>query len=323
MHVDVVLPTLDPDIERLDRAVSSILNQEEVDPHLVIIDDSDDGAVADYIGHADSDITYRRGPGTTLAAALNKGIKTGDAPLVARHDADDMSSLRRFKNQLQQFESDDDLDLLGTGATVVRPSGNELRRHVKKDLETGDFSSGNPIVHGSVMFRREAFNSIGGYDEQLPTTEDLELWIRMVEKGMTLRNIDIPLYQLYLHDDSVYADQLRETKLIGHFVQEYARGRTDNTTEERVLNNGDIEWVYTMMTHDEKCQFHQNMAMELLRYGTPRAARSHALKALDQNWTNVICLSLFMLSLTPQFLIDSAVDVFRVVKNSRIRRSNS
>lgn len=323
MHVDVVLPTLDPDIERLDRAVSSILNQKKVDPHLIIIDDSDDNAVASYIGYADGDITYRRGPGTTLAAALNEGVEAGDAPLVARHDADDVSSLRRFKSQLQQFESDGDLDLLGTGTTVVRPSGNESRRHVKEDLETDDFSGGNPIVHGSVMFRREAFKTVGGYDEQLPTTEDLELWIRMVEKGMTLRNINIPLYQLHLHDDSVYADQLRETKLMGYFAQEYARDRTGDITEEHVLNDGDIEWVYTMMAHDEKCQLHQDMAMELLRYGTPRAARSHALKALDQNWTNVIRLGLFILSFTPQFLIDSAVDTFRIIKNRRIKQLNS
>jgi glycosyltransferase involved in cell wall biosynthesis len=323
MHVDVVLPTLDPDIERLDRAVSSILNQKSINPQLIIVDDSDDDAVASYIGHADSDITYRRGPGTTLAAALNEGVKAGDAPLVARHDADDVSSPQRFESQLQQFNLDDDLDLLGTGATVVRPSGNESRRRVKEDLETDDFSGGNPIVHGSVMFRREAFNSVDGYDEQLPTTEDLELWIRMVEKGMTLRNIDIPLYQLHLHDDSVYADQLRETKLIGHFAQEYARGRTGNTTEERVLNDGNIELVYTMMTHDKKCQFHQDMAIELLRYGTPRAARSHALKALDQNRTNVMRIGLFVLSFTPQFFINSAVDTFRLIKNKHIRHLNS
>lgn len=323
MHIDVVLPTLDPNIERLDRAVSSVLNQEGGDPHLIIVDDSDDDAVANYIGRVGSDITYLRGPGTTLAAALNVGVEAGDAPLVARHDADDVSSSRRFGSQLQQFKSNDDLDLLGTGATVVRPSGNESRRRVTETLGRDDFTDGTPIIHGSVMFRREVFESVGGYDERLPTTEDLELWLRMVTEGMTLRNVDSPLYELHLHDDSVYADQLRATKLLGYFVKKYARGCTTSTAEERVLDDGDIEWIYTTMAHDDRCQFHQEVAMELLRYGDRSAARDHARGALERNWTNLTRLGLLVISFTPQFFVDSAVDVFRLIKNRRIRRTNT
>lgn len=323
MHIDVVLPTLNPYTDRLDRAVSSILDQKNVDTHLIVVDDSDDTAVENYMDSIEDAITYIEGPGTTLAAALNEGVAAGDAPLVARHDADDVSSPQRFEIQRRQFESSDGLDLLGTGATVVRPSGNESRRHVKENLELGDFSGGSPIIHGSVMFRREAFEAVGGYDERFPTTEDLELWIRMVTEEMTLQNTDTPLYELYLHGDSVYADQLRETKLLGYFAQEYARGNTSNTVEERVLDDGDTEWIYATMSHDDKCEFHQQMAMELLRYGERSAARGHARRALEQNWMNVTRLGLLVLSFMPQSLVDSAVDVFRLIKNRRIRQMNT
>jgi glycosyltransferase involved in cell wall biosynthesis len=322
MHIDVVLPTLDPDIERLDRAVSSVLDQADVDPHLIVVDDSDGDAVANYTEHVGSAITYVDGPGTTLAAALNEGVGAGDAPLVARHDADDVSLPRRFGSQLREFERDETLDLLGTGATIVRPSGTESRRRVKEDLEPDDFTDGNPIVHGSVLFRREAFEAVGGYDERFPTTEDLELWLRMENAGMTLRNTDEPLYELHLHGDSVYAGHLRETKLMGHFAREHVRGRTNRAAEGRVLNDGDAEWIYETMSCDRKCSFNREMATELLRYGDRNAARSHVLEALGQNWRSATCLGLLVLSITPQALIDAAVDIIRLMKNGRIRRIN-
>lgn len=323
MHVDVVLPTFNPDIERLGRAVSSILYQEDINPHLIIVDDSDNDSVVNYVKRTASDLTYLKGPGTTLAAALNEGVAAGDAPLVARHDADDVSLSQRLKNQRQRFQWDENLDLLGTGATIVGPSGDESRRRVKEDLRLDDFVGGNPIIHGSVMFRREAFEAVNGYDGRFSTTEDLELWIRMAKEGMRLQNMDTILYKLYLHEDSVYADQLRDTKLMGHFAEEYARGRINNDTEERVLNDGDIESVYTAMSHDDRCQFHQDVAIELLRYGSPCAAQDHIIRSLGQNWTNVIRWALLMLSFAPQVLTDSIIDMYRIFINRQIKQANN
>lgn len=323
MRVDVVLPTLNPNIERLDRAISSIFDQKSVDPNIIIIDDSNRNDVKRRIDAIDGGVTYIRGPGTTLAAALNKGVAHGNAPLVARQDADDISLPCRLERQCQRFNRCGDLDLLGTGTTVVRPTGRTSTRRVKKTLDRAAFTGGNPIVHGSVMFRRVAFESVGGYDERFSTAEDFELWMRMIEAGMTLENINAALYELHLHDNSVYAETLRETKLMARFARMHAQGQTGRSIERCVFDNNNIGTVYTVLSNDEKREFHQAMAMELLRYGNRNAGREHALRALDQNWQSVLRLGLFTLSFTPWFLVESAVDGFRMIKNRRINRLNA
>lgn len=322
MDIDVVLPTLDPDIDRLDRAVTSISDQQNVDVHLIVVDDSDDDSVENYLEEKSADVRYIRGPGTTLPAALNEGVRAGDAPLVARQDADDVSSPRRLSTQARKFGGDDDLAVLGTGVRIVQPSGSTSRRHVRKALTAEDFVTGNPIVHGSVMMRRTAFEKVGGYDERFPTSEDIELWIRMIERGLKLRNTDEPLYDLHLHDDSIYADQLRATKLLGRFARNYSREQADDDVANRVLNDGEIEAVYEAMSTDDRFRFHREMAMELLRYGDRESAREHARCVIERNRTDSIGIGLLALSFAPEPFVDATVNLFRRVKNGRIRRSN-
>ena len=41
----------------------------------------------------------------------------------------------------------------------------------------------NTFVHSSVMFRKNIYDDIGGYDENLPYTEDWDLWMKFGKKG--------------------------------------------------------------------------------------------------------------------------------------------
>jgi len=328
--IDVVLPTLDPNLDRLARAVDSLLGQAEVTPTVFVVDDSDHDEVKAFVeshgtenatGHSRGSLEYREGPGTTLAAALDVGIEAGHAPLVARQDADDVSTPSRLLRQRRRFERDEDLDVLGTGATVVRPSGGRARRRVREEIDPDAFEGGNPIVHGSVIYRRDAIESVGGYDAAFPTSEDMELWVRLVHEGYTLGNLDLPLYELHLHGDSIYADQLRETKLLGHFARAHARGQTDEEMAARVLDGGDVEAVYETFDTAERCAFHREMAIALLRYGEREGAREHARAALECGLA-VDRVGLLGLSYCPRALVDVFVAGFRRLKNRRIAREN-
>lgn len=323
MQVDVVLPTFEPDPKELDRAVDSILNQENTSPNLIVVDDSETDIVKGFVDSLEADATYLRGPGTTLAEALNKGIQAGEAELVARQDADDISNPLRLATQRRKFKQNEELDLIGTGAKIHRPSGDVLRRHVKEHLSSDDFTAGNPIIHGSVMFRRAAFDEVGGYNDRFPTSEDLELWVRMITEGLELRNMDVPLYELHLHDDSIYADQLRDTKLFGQFAVRSAQGEVNTDLEQRILEENDIEALYREFSAQEKRRFHREMAIELLRYGNRQSARENAIKALKLTPRDIGSLGPLLLSVAPMSVVEYSVQTYRVLKNFRVKRANS
>ena len=52
---------------------------------------------------------------------------------------------------------------------------------------------GNPFVHGSVMFRRECIDKVGGYRVEMDRAEDYDLWLRISEY-YEIANLQEPLY---------------------------------------------------------------------------------------------------------------------------------
>ncbi|MBO1068916.1 MAG: glycosyltransferase [Dolichospermum sp. DEX189] len=63
----------------------------------------------------------------------------------------------------------------------------------KKLLEVGNF------IHGSSMFRRKAFEEIGGYIQTPNLPEDYDLFRRMVETGWQARRSPLPLLEYRQH----------------------------------------------------------------------------------------------------------------------------
>jgi hypothetical protein len=57
------------------------------------------------------------------------------------------------------------------------------------------FPVGNQFVHGSTVFRRKAFDEVGGYDETLRYSQDFDLWWRLLKRGRA-GNVPESLYRL-------------------------------------------------------------------------------------------------------------------------------
>ena len=76
------------------------------------------------------------------------------------------------------------------GTRFVGPEGEVLYQvqqtpaELQLGLETLSFDGvRGPSHHGSVMFRRSAYQQVGGYRILFPVAQDLDLWLRMAEIG--------------------------------------------------------------------------------------------------------------------------------------------
>lgn len=166
-------------------AVGSVLGQTFAAFELVLVDDaSTDGTAAILRDIRDKRVRIvRNATRQGLTRSLIVGMKAARAALIARQDADDLSMPHRLEKQVAAFSADSALGLVGSSCDVIDDAGrhHRARRMPPTDLEIRWHSLlDNPFVHSSVMFRAEVYAQAGGYDAGFCTTQDYDLWRRML-----------------------------------------------------------------------------------------------------------------------------------------------
>jgi hypothetical protein len=203
----------------LREAVDSILAQTFRDFEFIIIDDgSTDGTPAILESYDDSRIgLVHNQENIGLTRSLNKGLALAQGKYVARMDADDVAMPHRFEKQVAFLEKYPGIGILGSSCQMIDTNGREqgLYQVPTSDLQIRWTSLlANPFWHPTVMMRRDVLIQNGlSYDEAFRTTQDYDLWMRML-KYTRGANLGEPLirYRLYQGITSTH----RETQLENH-----------------------------------------------------------------------------------------------------------
>jgi glycosyltransferase involved in cell wall biosynthesis len=193
----------------LPEAVESILRQTFADFEFIIVDDgSTDGSGAWLEAKAKEDPRIRliRQENIGLTKALNRGLALARGEFIARMDSDDVALPERFRMQVSALRDSHALVLLGSEVEIVDAQGRALalRGHsqdhveIRRRLLTGD---GGALTHPAVMFRASAARVIGGYDEAMTTTQDIDFFLRMSEVGL-VTNVPQVLLHWRQHPES-------------------------------------------------------------------------------------------------------------------------
>jgi glycosyltransferase involved in cell wall biosynthesis len=186
--VSVVMPVRNA-MPYLDDAIASILLQSHENFELIIGDDgSTDGSSEriDEWARRDGRIRVIRNGGSGLgpAGSSNWVARAARHPLIARMDADDISMPDRLRAQVLALRADPEAVIVGSLFDYVDGAG---RRVGGRDRSV--FLNSRcvfPISHGSMMFRRDAFDRIGGYRPQCDYWEDVDLFLRLGREGRIL-----------------------------------------------------------------------------------------------------------------------------------------
>jgi glycosyltransferase involved in cell wall biosynthesis len=180
----------------LDAALNSILIQSYSDFEFIIRDDnSTDGTLERLRYWASQDRRIKLFEGDQClgpAGSSNWVVKQATAPVVARMDADDISHPERLQREMEVLEKNPEAVLIGSVWEGIDRQGRVVREPDISKLRVGGFAA--PFSHGSIMYRRAAFEKVGGYRSACDFWEDLDLYIRMAALGPVLI-IAEPLYQ--------------------------------------------------------------------------------------------------------------------------------
>ena len=150
-----------------------------------------------------------------IAWSINsiKDLATGK--YIVRTDGDDISRRDRIERQVKFMESHPELDMScsrwfnmdGESIIPIFP----LRR-CEADMVRSLFLFYNPIGQSASIFKREVFVKYG-YDESFNYTEDLDLFVRMIEDDRRIAIQDEYLLLYRIHENqvsSVYQSVQRE-----------------------------------------------------------------------------------------------------------------
>ena len=210
--VSVVMPAYNAEAYVSD-AITSILEQTYTDFEFIVIDDgSSDRTRAIIASFRDPRlvvIANERNLG--LTASLSKGLAVARGQYIARQDADDVSLPSRLERQVRYFSTHPEIGLLGTWWSHMDESGRVfqvVRSPANSPAIREALLTSSVFAHGSVMLRRECVESAGGYQSAAGSAEDLDLWLRLVEKH-EVGNVPEQLYRMRVHGASVVGRGLR------------------------------------------------------------------------------------------------------------------
>ncbi|MBL8635048.1 MAG: glycosyltransferase [Myxococcales bacterium] len=278
-RISVLLPVYNA-APYVEEAVRSILAQTVTDFELIVIDDgSTDGSGELLTALADEDSRIRlvRRPNTGIVGALNEALGLARADLVARMDADDIAWPTRFAKQAAYLSQHPECVAVGSAIIVIDPLGEPIKQP-KQALSHEEIDAqllsgyGWALVHPAAMMRRQAVLDLGGYRTQYNKVEDLDLFLRLAERGR-LANLPDVLLSFRQHFTSTcvqFSDTQSQRKL--DVVKEAYQRRGMPIPEPFSLPKE---------VRLSGCAQHLSWAMFALRNGRTRQALRHAKEALQ------------------------------------------
>jgi glycosyltransferase involved in cell wall biosynthesis len=197
--ISVVMPTHNAR-PFLDESISSIVNQTFTDFEFVILDDaSNDGSdrvLRDWQQRDSRIRLFRSDLKLGLAGSSNFVVQKANTDVLARMDADDRTHPDRLKRQWEVIKSRPDVVAVGTLFDGIDADGRRVRpRDRWRVMRRSPYV---PFAHGSAMFRKEAYEAIGGYCEDLSGGEDQDFFFKLRTLGRVVTLPDI-LYHYRYH----------------------------------------------------------------------------------------------------------------------------
>ncbi len=204
-RISVLMPIHNEE-KLLPAALDSLWRQTEADFEVIAVDDgSTDGTwpLLERIAAAEPRLRPIRQDHAGIVAALNRGLAEARGALIARMDADDLSHPDRLRLQAGYLDQHADTGLVASRVAYLGDARANRGLAVFVEwtnslLDAADISLyrfvETPLIHPSVMFRRELPERLGGYRDG-PFPEDYELWLRWLEGGVRMVKLEAALLE--------------------------------------------------------------------------------------------------------------------------------
>ena len=192
-------------------AIRSVLEQSHASVECIVVDDGSTDATAEVVRSFGKAVFYIHQANKGVSAARNAGVAAASGEFVAFLDADDAWLPEKTMRQLDLFSKLAAPGLVHGAIWFVDEGLNRLRvGPIAKDEQALRHAIAleppGIRVAQTAMLQRSLFEEIGGFDETLSTSADLDLAIRAATRGVAGVQDPVALYRV--HDGQMSQDPL-------------------------------------------------------------------------------------------------------------------
>jgi glycosyltransferase involved in cell wall biosynthesis len=198
----------------LAECLDSLHRQTYVNKEIIIVDDASSDRSVDVVRAwcekngivgTDSLILVRLPRNAGFSGAITTGFFLARGEFIAVQDADDFSHSSRLEKQVAYLRSEPDVALVGTNYAAFKDA-EEDRQYVPanwlsygEEIRSVYRNGGHCICHGTIMFRGDVFDRIGGLSRRIVGAEDYDFIVKFLEHKARIENMPEILYYYRLH----------------------------------------------------------------------------------------------------------------------------
>lgn len=213
--------------QMLAETLGSVLGQTPEKFEFVVVDDGSTDRTADILldwARRFSALRVIRQERAGLTEALILGCRVSSGDLIARQDCGDISMPGRLAVLAGLMRANERLSFVSSATKYCSVRGEFLyvasgtgRAQVPVRVLDPSMAHGvidGPSHHGAVMFRRSAYDRVGGYRREFYYGQDWDLWYRLAEVG-EFQMLPEVLYEARLDIGDISMNNKERQELIG------------------------------------------------------------------------------------------------------------
>ena len=231
-NILVIMPIYNT-VEYLRGAIESVLQQIDINVHLVMVDDcSTDGSLNISNEYADRENV------TVLTNEINRGayysrnrglelLNDGNYNFFTVHDSDDLSDICRYQKVIESFDTNTNIIAMQT--SYVRLEEQYIVNNIP-DLSKGTYRD---TGEGIAIYKKEVFDELGYYDNTR-FSGDTDYWMRT--QAYCMNNSP---YKVSFFKEPLYIAIKRENNLSAIYTnrQKYWKKISDEVKQMQRMNN--------------------------------------------------------------------------------------
>ncbi|TCL59375.1 glycosyltransferase involved in cell wall biosynthesis [Kineothrix alysoides] len=265
--VSIIMPCYN-DGKYIVQAIDSVKKQTYPDVELIIIDDGSDEKktlkILEEIAK-DKNILVLRTERLRPAGARNFGIQAATGKYILPLDADDLIDRTYVQKAVHILQTYKDIGVVYCFADLFG------KKTGKWDLPAYSFKNMliDNIVFVTAMFRREDWESVGGFDTSMDEgMEDYAFWISILEQEKEIYQIPETLFHYRIKEESrttKFLSDIDKTKVIYERIYHNHKAFYEKHAEEyaMALRESLIEQIYVRRKYErrfEKFQLLKNIS---------------------------------------------------------------
>lgn len=256
-EVTVVIPCLNAE-SVVEEAVRSALEQTIVPAEIICIDDGSTDSTPQILERLAIEhrgrVSVLRQPRSGACAARNKGLYRASTEYIQFLDADDLLLPRKLEHQLAFSSGNNKVDVVAGSFVRHRLDGSRNAFVMWPMDPWAALPQVRLGITSANLFRKEAVERAGGWDEDSKSSQEYELMFRMLQDGCSVAFDVEPLTIIRQQARSITASNRQANVLrrieLGIAIRNHVRAHVQSTDALQAADAGLFHVIRMLTPHD-------------------------------------------------------------------------